>query len=581
MERAKPKLGSNKGNWADRLIPLDLLADATKRESARIAIWLSTWLAVSAALYTTVYISLELYALAGITAACGAIVILGPIMLNLAGMLRFCSHLNCLILVICLSSSSILSGGNQSAANMWMGIVPLVAVSSLGASIGVLWTIFCIGWMWLEWYLYSQGYLPPFIITPKAQAVLHAQSTTGMLLFTLGFIAYWYQRRELIARALVKEKADADRRVIEATEQSQDLIRQSAAEQAYLNESVNKILNAMLQLARGDLSVRLASAERGKIAELFSGFNLASERIEELVASVLSSSERSRDGGEELLEHTDKLSESLVYSGKLVQEGNWAVQRLIDGLARYLEESSIAEKRAESAVHLAQSGAEVLRETVKQRANVAQCVQSSVEQLTQLESSSDDIKSSITLIDQIANQTNLLALNAAVEAARAGSAGLGFAVVAEEVRRLAEHTREATHSISLAVENLTRVAERAIGSMDEAATAVEEGKAQNALAIDAIDSIQQQIADLTTMTKHMATEGRAQQKEANGLGVQMQRMTKDNEQNLVTVRQGESIAREMSSALTALNSVAEAFKISQAAKTAQRQASQKSFNRAS
>jgi methyl-accepting chemotaxis protein len=146
-------------------------------------------------------------------------------------------------------------------------------------------------------------------------------------------------------------------------------------------------------------------------------------------------------------------------------------------------------KAAQTMSEAARSGNDAVSETIELMNRVKGSVLESVTQVRQLDESGKSIGKFVQSIDEIAQQTNLLALNAAIEAARAGEHGRGFAVVADEVRKLAEGTSKATVEISLIVSGITGVVGETVKSIEQSAREAEIGANKSSIAGDALDRI--------------------------------------------------------------------------------------------
>jgi methyl-accepting chemotaxis protein len=153
-----------------------------------------------------------------------------------------------------------------------------------------------------------------------------------------------------------------------------------------------------------------------------------------------------------------------------------AVEEMTKTIVENSQNASRTAETAKVARQAAEDGGNIVRSTVEGMNRIAAVVNQSAETVRTLGKSSDQIGEIIGVIDDIADQTNLLALNAAIEAARAGEQGRGFAVVADEVRKLAERTTKATKEIAGMIKNIQTETGDAVTAMEEGTKEVERGK---------------------------------------------------------------------------------------------------------
>ena len=158
----------------------------------------------------------------------------------------------------------------------------------------------------------------------------------------------------------------------------------------------------------------------------------------------------------------------------------------------------------------ASDGAIIVERTVAVMGQIAVKVQESAKTVESLGARSEQIGAIIGTIEDIADQTNLLALNAAIEAARAGEQGRGFAVVADEVRALAERTTRATKEIGEMIKTIQRETRGAVVAMEEGVCQVEAGTEEAAKSGQALQEILSQINDVATQVNQIATAAEEQ-----------------------------------------------------------------------
>jgi len=244
----------------------------------------------------------------------------------------------------------------------------------------------------------------------------------------------------------------------------------------HLSMSVNTMLNEIGKLSQGDLNIRLEKKQNDLIGKLFDEFNASIHHIKEMIiavgesisstasaaAQISSSTEEMAAGSSEQNMQTQKITSSIVDMSKTIQNTT--------------KNTHIAAEKAKNAGLKAREGGEVIKSTIAGMDNISKVVSISAEKVFALGMNGDKIGEIVQVIDDIADQTNLLALNAAIEAARAGEQGRGFAVVADEVRKLAEKTTKATKEIAMMIKQIQSDTKEAVQSMKEGTNKVEEGK---------------------------------------------------------------------------------------------------------
>ena len=262
----------------------------------------------------------------------------------------------------------------------------------------------------------------------------------------------------------------------------------------------------------------------------------ASHEVSMAASQVHTSSERIATGSEEVAAQATTVAtaseEMSATSGDIAQN------------------CQLAAEGAQRASHSAQSGAEVVNHTVRVMEQIAEKVQESAKTVESLGARSDQIGAIIGTIEDIADQTNLLALNAAIEAARAGEQGRGFAVVADEVRALAERTSRATHEISEMIKAIQSETKGAVAAMEQGVHQVEAGTVEAAKSGEALQDILQQINDVAMQVNQIATAAEEQTATTSEISSNMTQITE-------VVQQTSHGAHEAATAATQLHGNAE------------------------
>jgi len=288
--------------------------------------------------------------------------------------------------------------------------------------------------------------------------------------------------------------------------------------QTYLQENIELMLGKMDMFSNGDLTVKLDVKNNDDIGKLFSGFNKAVSNIREMLLNVNNAVSQTSSASSDISTSVEEMAAGAQEQSIQTSEVASAVEEMTKTILETTKNTSLAAEAAKNAGDFAVEGGKAVNETILGINKISEVVSKSVNTVIVLGENSDKIGEIVQVINDIAEQTNLLALNAAIEAARAGEQGRGFAVVADEVRKLAERTTTATKEIGEMIKRIQKDTKEAVIAIKEGTIEVEKGKEKANTAGEVLNRIVKGAGKVSDIVVQVAAASEQQAATAEEIG---------------------------------------------------------------
>ena len=324
------------------------------------------------------------------------------------------------------------------------------------------------------------------------------------------------------------------------------------------------IVSALEKAAGGDLSVRVDVEGNNDFARLSTAFNTMMEDMNKAMRQFFSVADLVRDSVVMVRSTTDTMAcaaEEVAIQAGSIATASEEMSATSSDIARNCLYAAESAQKATLQTH---SGSELVQSSARMMENIAQRVNVSSKTVAGLGERSDQIGAIVNTIEDIADQTNLLALNAAIEAARAGEQGRGFAVVADEVRALAERTTKATKEIATMIKAIQSETQSAVGSMSEGVAEVTRGTAEANRSGEALEDIHNQINDLTMQISQVATAAEEQTATTHEITNNIQMITDVVNRNVENAHSTTQATGMLSEQVDKLHSLVQHFRLANA-----------------
>ena len=328
-----------------------------------------------------------------------------------------------------------------------------------------------------------------------------------------------------------------------------------------ITRPINRAVEVATRVAEGDLTSRIEVNSGDEIGKLMQALKTMNDNLANLIRQARENAQSVSGAAGALSTAAGQVAISSRSQSEAASSMAAAVEEMTVSVSQITDHASNAEKISTESGELSMEGGKIIGEMISKMSDIAKTVTESSRIMEDLTQQSEQISDIVKVIKEVADQTNLLALNAAIEAARAGEQGRGFAVVADEVRKLAERTAQSTLDISAVIETVRNGIDGVMGSMRFGVEQVQQGMQQAGETGEAISRINDGSRKVVGTVNDIGTALREQSVTNNEIANSVEKIAQMIEGNNAAVEETAKTAHNLKHLAATLQDVVARFKV--------------------